>query len=117
MSDQNKSTEDVADRVRRLIAWKTPGGPRPAFACPAEFRTLTLALGEIERLATERLQVIHECDCAVEDVKRLAVALERIAAHCGEIRGGAPPHVWIPALVRESLKSADDVTTTQPEKS
>lgn len=42
-------------------------------------------------------------DCG-DEIERLREVLERISQHCHQVRGGAPPHVWIPALVRNALE-------------
>jgi hypothetical protein len=41
---------------------------------------------------------------AADRILNLEAALLRIAKHCGEVRGGAPPHVWIPSFVRQHVK-------------
>ena len=41
---------------------------------------------------------------AKERIAELEQGLRDIAEHCHTIRGGAPPHIWIPAKVRSIVE-------------
>lgn len=67
-----------------------------------------------------RKRLTAEVDAGIvlnREITRRNEALIKLRDHCQEIRGGAPPHVWIPALVRQTLRNEAHGNETFPRRS
>lgn len=106
MTDSQATDQYVVDIVSRLRMFSPFESPL-MHECADEIERLRRDLRIQTVNATAVLQAQHERDCAVEDVKRLAVEIERIATDC-------PMSAGTRTRLRKLITPAGDVPDTTP---